>query len=71
MKIIELQDGSPAWVCDTVEWAIYPERYEALKDWGAELPESKLLKPSSATGSLIGNSVRTVERTSANDVGLV
>jgi hypothetical protein len=25
MKLIELPDGSKAWVCDTVGWAIYPE----------------------------------------------
>lgn len=26
MKLIELPDGSPAWVCDAVELAIFPER---------------------------------------------
>src|ERR1039458_10241584 len=33
MKVIELPDGSQAWVCDTVEWAIYPQRYQALQEW--------------------------------------
>src|ERR1700683_2925965 len=27
MRLIDLPDGSPAWVCDTVRWAIYPEEY--------------------------------------------
>jgi hypothetical protein len=31
MKVIQLPHGSPAWVCDTAEWAIYPERYQALQ----------------------------------------
>lgn len=26
MRVIQLPDGSPAWVCDSVEWAVYPER---------------------------------------------
>lgn len=44
MKVIQLPDGSPAWVCDSVEWAIYPERYQALKDWSKNSPEGKLLR---------------------------
>jgi hypothetical protein len=28
MKLIELPDGNPAWICDTLERAIYPERYQ-------------------------------------------
>ena len=32
MNVIELPDGSPAWVCDAVEWAIYPERYLKLQN---------------------------------------
>ena len=43
MKVIELPDGSPAWVCDAVEWAIYPERYQALMDLAKNSPEGKLL----------------------------
>ncbi len=38
MRVIQLPDGSPAWVCDTVEWAIYPERYPSPNS-----PEGKLL----------------------------
>ncbi|SRR6266571_2172736 len=44
MKVIELPNGSPAWVCDTVEWAIYPERYQALQEWSRNSPEGKLLR---------------------------
>ena len=44
MSLIGLPDGSKAWVCDSVEWAIYPERYEALKRWGQNSPEGKLLR---------------------------
>jgi len=43
MKVIELPDGSPAGVCDALGWAIYPERYRALKDWEKNSPEGKLL----------------------------
>jgi hypothetical protein len=44
MKVIQLPDGSPAWVCDTVEWAIYPERYRELQEWSRNSPEGKLLR---------------------------
>jgi hypothetical protein len=44
MKGIELPDGSPAWVCDPVEWAIYPERYQTFKGWAKNSPEGKLLR---------------------------
>jgi hypothetical protein len=44
MKVIQLPHGSPAWVCDTVEWAIYPERYQALQQWGRTSPEGNLLR---------------------------
>jgi hypothetical protein len=30
-------------VCDTLEWAICPERYQALLHWGKNSPEGKLL----------------------------
>jgi hypothetical protein len=43
MKVIDLPDGSPAWVCDTVRWAIYPEEYQKLQDWSRNSPEGKLL----------------------------
>lgn len=33
MEFIDLPDGGKGWVCDQVKWAIYPERYEALKEW--------------------------------------
>jgi hypothetical protein len=44
MKLIELPDGAPAWVCDAVEWAIYPKRLRALEEWGKSTPEGKLLR---------------------------
>jgi hypothetical protein len=44
MSLIDSPDGSPAWVCDPVEWAIYPERHEALQQWAKTSPEGKLLK---------------------------
>jgi len=43
MRVIDLPDGSSAWVCDAVEWAIYPERYQALMDLAKNSPEGKLL----------------------------
>jgi hypothetical protein len=43
MRVIDLPDGSPAWVCDTVRWAIYPEEYKTLQDWSRNSPEGKLL----------------------------
>jgi hypothetical protein len=48
MRAIELADGSPAWVCDAVEWAIYPERYQALREWSRNSCEGKFLRKSSA-----------------------
>jgi hypothetical protein len=36
MHVIALPDGAPAWVCDTVMWAIYPEKYRELKDSQAD-----------------------------------
>ena len=44
MKVIELPDGSPAWVCDTVRWAIYPEEYRKLQEWSRNSPEGNLLR---------------------------
>jgi hypothetical protein len=44
MRVIELPDGSPAWVCDAVEWAIYPEEYRKLQEWSRNSPEGKLLR---------------------------
>jgi hypothetical protein len=43
MRVIDLPDGSSAWVCDTVRWAIYPEEYKKLQDWSRNSPEGKLL----------------------------
>ena len=43
IRVIDLPDGSSAWVCDAVEWAIYPERYQALMDLAKNSPEGKLL----------------------------
>jgi hypothetical protein len=44
MRLIELPDGSPAWVCDTVRWAIYPEEYRKLQERSRNTPEGKLLR---------------------------
>jgi hypothetical protein len=33
MKFIDLPDGGKAWVCDQVEWAIYPELQRELEEW--------------------------------------
>jgi hypothetical protein len=32
MSQIDLPDGGKAWVCDTVMWAIYPEKYRELQE---------------------------------------
>ena len=42
MNLIELPDGSKAWVCCAVEWAIYPERYAELLERSRNCPEGKL-----------------------------
>jgi hypothetical protein len=39
MSLIDLPGGSKAWVCDTVKWAIYPEKYQAVGS-----PEGRLLR---------------------------
>jgi hypothetical protein len=44
MKVIKLPDRSPAWVCDTVRWAIYPEEYQKLQEWSRNSPEGELLR---------------------------
>ena len=41
MKLIDLPDGAKAWVCDPVEWAIYPQRYQRLQDWIRNTAEGK------------------------------
>jgi hypothetical protein len=33
MNVIELPDGGKAWVCDQIEWTIYPERRKELEEW--------------------------------------
>jgi len=51
MSLIDLPDGGKAWVCDTVKWALYPEKYQVLQEWSRNSPESKLLR------ELFGNKV--------------
>jgi len=43
MKVIGLADGSKAWVCHYVEWAICPERYAKLQDWLRNSSTGKML----------------------------
>jgi hypothetical protein len=33
MYLIDLPDGSKAWVCDQVRWAIYPELRREFEQW--------------------------------------
>ena len=33
MNLIDLPDGTNAWVCCAVEWAIYPEHYVETVEW--------------------------------------
>ena len=45
MSVIDpLPDGGKAWVCDTVKWAIYPEKYRELQERSRKSPEGKLLR---------------------------
>jgi hypothetical protein len=44
MNLIELPDGSKAWVCSAVEWAIYPERYAEFMERRRDCPAGKLLR---------------------------
>jgi len=44
MSVIDLPDGGKAWVCDTVKWAIYPEKYRELNEWSRNSQEGKLLR---------------------------
>lgn len=44
MKVIDLPDGAKAWVCDAVEWAIYPERLQQLQHWSRNSAEGKMLR---------------------------
>ena len=44
MNLIELPDGTKAWVCCAVEWAIYPKRYAELMERSRNCPEGKLLR---------------------------
>ena len=44
MSVIDLPDGSKAWVCDAVKWAIYPEEHRELQEWSQNSPEAKLLR---------------------------
>jgi hypothetical protein len=40
MRVVQLPDASPAWVCDAVRWAIYSEQYRELQKW-SETPRRK------------------------------
>jgi len=42
MSVIDLPDGTKAWVCCAVEYAIYPERYAELMERSRNCPEGKL-----------------------------
>jgi hypothetical protein len=44
MNLIDLPDGTKAWVCCAVEWAIYPERYAGLMERSRNCPEGKLFR---------------------------
>jgi hypothetical protein len=44
MSLIDLPDGSKAWVCDAIKWALYPERYAELQEWLRNSPEGRLLR---------------------------
>jgi hypothetical protein len=45
MSVIDLlPDGGKAWVCDTVKWAIYPEKYRELQEWSRKSSQGKLLR---------------------------
>jgi|ERR1700722_11348110 len=44
MSVIDLPSGGKAWVCDTVKWAIYPEKYRELQERSRKSPEGKLLR---------------------------
>ncbi|HYG99024.1 MAG TPA: hypothetical protein VD837_07820 [Terriglobales bacterium] len=39
MCLINLPDGGTAWVCEQVEWAIYPERKRELDEWSRKQDE--------------------------------
>ena len=42
MSLIDLPDGTKAWVCCAVEYAIYPERYAELMERSRNCSEGKL-----------------------------
>jgi hypothetical protein len=44
MSLIELPGGEKAWVCDSVKWALYPEKYRELQEWSRNSSEGKLLR---------------------------
>ena len=55
MKVIDLADGSKAWVCHYVEWAIYPQRYAEFQDWLRNSPTGKMLSNVSCDDGGPGN----------------
>ena len=44
MSLIDLPDGGKAWVCDSIKWALYPEKYRELQERSRNSPEGKLLR---------------------------
>jgi hypothetical protein len=42
MSMIELPDGSKAWVCCAMKRAIFPERYAKYQEWLRNSPEGKM-----------------------------
>jgi hypothetical protein len=43
MSLIDLPGGVKAWVCDSVKWALYPEKYRELQEWSRNSLEGKPL----------------------------
>ncbi len=41
MYVIDLRDGGKAWVCDQVQWAIYPEKYREFQKYSRYQEEMK------------------------------
>jgi hypothetical protein len=46
MDLIDLPDGSTAWVCENIRWAIFPEKYAAYQEWLRNSPLGKLFSKS-------------------------
>lgn len=55
MNLLDLADGTKAWVCDNIMWAIYPERYAEYQEWLRNSPLGELVSKTTGDAAIPKN----------------